>query len=192
MDELTRLFSKNIDKEQARTVAQSIARLVGSTVLTNDQIIIGQPYCPFRVSYHNKAFYCFFYLSDVSYCFSAKPRPKTPWAEDFYVSLKEPGGKGARVYAPELSELLRVPVFRQPVGSSDVLDVAFSAELVSLFRRIQFNRVRVVEFSPVEVHVIASLDSAEFCVTQASIFKELLTLANKDAYERNKDFLDQC
>jgi hypothetical protein len=78
VDVLTALFGGDTDHESARKFAEQIAALVNSRVLTQDKIIIGEPYCPFKVSFHTKAFQCFFFVSDTSYCFRANPRPKTP------------------------------------------------------------------------------------------------------------------
>ena len=101
------------------------------------------------------------------------------------MSLKEPDlVGGARVLAPNLSKMIGVKVFLLP-RSSD----AFSTGLLSILRRIQFNRVQQFHFSPIRLEVVASLDSPEFCVKQALLFQELMALANHEAYERNKELL---
>ena len=80
--------------------------------------------------------------------------------------------------------MIGVKVFLLP-RSSD----AFSTGLLSILRRIQFNRVQQFHFSPIRLEVVASLDSPEFCVKQALLFQELMALANHEAYERNKELL---
>ena len=190
VDPLKELFGGDTDDETARKFAERTAALVNSRVVTREKIIIGEPYCPFKVSFHTKAFHCFFFVSDASYCFTANRRPKTPFVEDFRVSLKEPDHvSGARVLAPELSKVIGVRVFRLPRSPDDAVDVAFSSGLLAILSKIQFNRVRQFHFSPVRLDVVASLDSPEFCVKQALVFQELMTLANREAYERNKDVL---
>jgi hypothetical protein len=189
-DALKDLFDSNTDLKHAREVAEKIASLVGSQAVANAQIVVNEPYCPFKVPFHNKQFHCFFWVSDAGYCFTAKRRPKTPWAEDFAVGIKEPYySKGASILSPELSQLVGVSVFRQRICADDVVDVAFSSELLNLFAKVQFNRVRRMAFSPTALQVVASLDTPEFCVNQASYFRELVTCANRDAYQRNKKFL---
>jgi len=189
-DRLKELFGGDTDHETSRKFAEKIAALVNSRVLTHEKIIVGEPYCPFKVSFHTKAFHCAFFIADASYCFTANRRPKTPWVEDFRVSLKEPDHvAGARLLAPELSKMIGVRVFRLPRYPDDAVDLAFSAGLLGILRKIQFNRVLRFDFSPVRLDVVASLDSPEFCVKQALVFQELMTLANREAYERNKDML---
>lgn len=171
-------------------VAQKVAALLKSKVLSNEQVIIGMPYCPFKVSFHTKEFRCLLFLSDVAYRCIATPRPNTPYAEDFRISFKEPDHVGgARVLAPGLSKAIGVSVFSLPRSPDDALDVAFSKGILSLLRKIQFNRVQWFHFSPVHLEVVASLDSPEFCASQALVFRELVSLANREAYERNKELL---
>jgi hypothetical protein len=191
MDEvLKELFGGDTNHNEARTTAENIATLLGSRVVENEQIVLGEPYAPFKLSCHTKEFHCFLFISDASYCFRAKRRPKTPWAEDFIVSFREPVlTRGVSFLEPDLSKMLGVRVFRQRVTSDDVVAVAFSKELLRILRRIQFNRVQQFEFSPIGLNVVASLDNPEFCARQVSLFCELVTMANKEAYERNKDFL---
>jgi hypothetical protein len=95
----------------------------------------------------------------------------------------------SRVLSPELTKIIGVEVFRLPRSPEDAVDLAFTPKLVRILRRIQFNRVQRFLFSPVHLDVVASLDSPEFCVGQALVFQELMALANRQAYERNKDLL---
>ena len=189
-DALKDIFGGDTDHKEAHTVASKIATLVGSRVVSNEEIVLGMPYCLFKVSLHTKQFHCFIFISDASYCFRAKAKPKTPWVSDFSISLKEPDPVGgARVFAPDLSKMIGVKVYCLPRCPADAVDIAFSTSMVGLLRQIQFNRVRAFHFTPVRLDVVASLDTPEFCVSQASIFRDLLTLANQEAYERNKEVL---
>lgn len=193
-DALQEMFGGDTDLASARTSADRIAALVNSRVLPNSEIVIRadycEPHCPFKVSFHTKAFHCFFLVSDASYCFNANRRPKTPWVEDFRVSMKEPDHVGGtRILAAGLSKLIGVKVFCLPRSANDAVEVAFSTGILDLLRRIQFNRVQLFHFSPIRLDVVASLDSPESCVEQARLFQELVTLANREAYERNKNVL---
>jgi len=76
-DAARKLLGKDTDRKQALTVAQKIAGHLKSKVTTNEKIIIGQPFCPFKVSLHTKEFDCFLFISDVSYYFAAKIKPDT-------------------------------------------------------------------------------------------------------------------
>jgi hypothetical protein len=189
-DAIKQFFGRDTDHKQAYMVAQKIAELLGSRVTANEQIIIGQPYFPFKASLHTKEFQCFLFISDVSYCFTTKRRPKTPFAADFRISLKEPDRVGgARILVNKQSKAIGVNVFSLPRCPDDALDTAFSTGLLGILRKIQFNRVLQFHFSPVQLDVVASLDSPEFCVNQALIFRDLVVLANQEAYERNKSLL---
>lgn len=189
-DAMKQIFGGDTDHNQASAVAQKIAALLGSRVTNDERIIIGQPYYPFKVSLHSKEFHCWLSISDVSYSFVATRRPKTPFVADFRVSLKEPDHVGgARIFAPRQSESVGVSVFSLPRCPDDALDDAFSSELLDVFKKIHLNRVLQFHFSPVHLDIIASVDSPEVCVSQALIFRELVILANQEAYERNKDLL---
>jgi hypothetical protein len=85
--------------------------------------------------------------------------------------------------------VIGVPVFRLPRSPDDAIDVAISPGVLTILQKIQFNRIRRFHFSPVRLEVVASVDSPEFCVKQALAFRELVTLANEEAYERNKESL---
>jgi hypothetical protein len=188
---LKQIFDRDTDDRKALHFAQRIAALINSRVLPNNKVIVGEGYYPFKVSFHTKAFHCFVLVSDASYCFTANRRPKTPWVEGFRVSFKEPDSvSGVRILSHNLSELIGVKVFRLPRCPDDATDVAFSSALMPVLRKVQFNRVQQFHFSPTRLNVVASLDSPEFCVQQALIFQELVTLANQEAFERNKDALD--
>src|SRR5204862_7008288 len=126
VDVLKDLFGGDTDHQAARKFAKKIAALVNSRVLAHEKIIVDEPYCPFKVSFHTKAFHCFFLISDASYSFTAKRRPKTPWVEDFRVSLKEPDHLGgACVLASGLSKIIGVSVFCLPRSPDDAVDSAF-------------------------------------------------------------------
>jgi hypothetical protein len=190
VDVLKQLLARDTNQAEAHTVAQKIAALLGSRAASNEEVVAGEPYCPFKVSLHTKEFHCFLFISDVSYCFSANRRPKTPWVADFRVSLKKPDRVGgAKVFAPDLSKILGVKVYRLPRCPDDAVDIAFTTGLVGVLRQIQFNRVLQFHFTPVRLDIVASLDTPEFCVGQALVFRNLVTVANREAYERNKDAL---
>ena len=184
------LFGRDTDAKQASMAAQKVAALLKSKVLPNEKIIVGMPYCPFQVPFHTKEFRCLLFLSDVSYRCIATPRPNTPHAEDFRISFKEPDDVGGpRVLVPGLSKAIGVSVFSLPRSPDDALDIAFTTGVLSLLRKIQFNRVQWFHFSPVHLEVVASLDSPEVCASQALVFRALVSLANREAYERNKGLL---
>jgi hypothetical protein len=104
--------------------------------------------------------------------------------------LREPDHvSGARILAPELSKAIGVPAFRLPRSPDDAVDVALSPGLLTILAKIQFNRIRQFHFSPIRLDVVASVDSPEFCVKQGLAFRELVTLSNEEAHERNKERL---
>jgi len=188
---LKEVFGGDTDDERAGKFAGKIAALINSRVLPNNRVIVGEGYYPFKISFHTKAFHCFIFVSDASYCFAANRRPKTPWVEDFRINFKEPDPvSGVRVLSPKLSKLVGVKVFRLPRCPNDPTDVALSPPLMTILRKIQFNRIQQFHLSPTRLDVVASLDSPEFCVEQALLFQQLVALANQEAFERNKDALD--
>ena len=184
------LFGQGIDHKRSRKIAHEVAALLGSKTVSNERIIIGEPYCPFKIPIHTKLFYCFVFISDTSWGFTANRRPKTAFVADFFVSLKAPAPHmGARVLVAGVSKRIGTGVFRQPFCPDDVIKTAFSTRLGGVLREIDFSRVSQFHFSPIQMSVIAPLDSPESCKKQAFVFRNLMTVANEEAYERNKDVL---
>lgn len=124
--------------------------------------------------------------------FCSKDQTWYPFVEDFRVSLKKPDSVGgARILAPQISEAVGINLYGLPRCADDALDIAFASNpLLGLLRKINFNRVQQFNFSPVRLDVIASLDTPEFCVEQALIFRDLLALVNYEAFERNKSLFE--
>jgi hypothetical protein len=189
-DVMKELFGGDTDHDQARRFAQDVAALLGSRVAVNESIILDEPYCPFKMSCHSREFHCFLFISDVAYRFTAKPRPKTPFAEDFIVSFKEPYPvSGVSFLEPKLSRMFGVSVFRQRSSSDDVVPTAFSKRIVSCLRKLPLKRMQRVRFSPVHLSVVGTFDSPRSCAKRVTPFHKLMAVANKEAQERNKEFL---
>lgn len=187
-DILIKAFSDDIDNNVARQNAEQLAQLFGSSVTVNKQIILNEPFFPFKVSAHTKDFYCFVLLSDVSYCFTAKRRSRTPYICDFFVSLKAPTPHmSATARVPRVSEQLGVDVFRQVFAKNKEIEAVLSSKrLQGMLKRIDFSGISEFEFNPIQLTVISSLHSLESCRKQTLLFQSLMGIAIKEAYERHK------
>jgi hypothetical protein len=189
-DVLKDIFGKDTDHARARQNAEEVAILLRTKVVSNDKFVIGEPFCPFKMSVHTKEFFCVVFISDVSYRFTANRRPRTHHIGDFFISLKFSDPQmGARISVEKAAKKLGVGVFRQPFCPERYIQKVFSGKLPEFLSKIDFSRISLFHISPVQLGVVGSLVSAEFCAAQALVFRELMTVTIQEAYERNKDAL---
>lgn len=190
-DVLKEIFGKDTDHARARHNADEVAILLRSKVVSNDKFVIGEPFCPFKMSVHTKEFFCLVFMSDVSYRFTANRRPRTHHIGDFFVSIKFPAPHmGARISVEKVAKKVGVDVFRQPFCPDGYIHKVFSGRLLALLSKIDFKRISKFQISPVQLGVVGSFVSAEFCAAQALVFRELMTVTIEEAYERNREALD--
>ena len=67
MNELGDTFDRDTDRKKARLLAQEIAVLLKSKVVRNPRVVLGEPFCPYKVPMHTREFYCSLFVSDVSF-----------------------------------------------------------------------------------------------------------------------------
>jgi hypothetical protein len=187
-DPLKEVLSKDTDHAAAHESANEVAKLLKSKVQSNDRIVVDEPCYPCKVPIHTDEFYCFVSVSDASFRFSAKRRPKKGPVADFFVSLKFPSPHMfAKTRATEASTTLGVEVFRQPFCSDEEIALTvLSKRMCELFRKIDFKQVSQFQLSPEQLSVAFSCQSAEVCARQALAFRYLVTAAFQEAYERSK------
>jgi hypothetical protein len=187
------IFGRSTDRKMAKELATEIARLLGSERKTNQRIIIGEPFCPYKIPMHTADFWCSLFVSDVSYVFSGNHRKPTAeiWkCVDFGVEMKTRCSGVLGAFRPDkrllkVSEALGVDVF----ADADA-DEGFIAK--ALLREPVFEKLRGIDFFPIlefnlcPLRLIArsSLQSADHCAKQAQLFRNLIVLLFQEARQR--------
>ena len=184
------LFKKALpmgsDPQADRATALQVARLLGSKVKPNRDVVIGEINCPFRIPLHTDLFWCFVRVSERTFQFLAQWRSKQP-SVVFFVSLKAPADyMHATIRLARPSGALGVDVFGQPGCPDKHIESRLGSDQTrSILRKIDFGPIRRFEFSPVQMRVESSFASAALCADQALVFRELITVVYQGAMERS-------
>ena len=184
---LKKALPKGSDPQAARAAALQVARLLGSKVKPNREVVVGETYCPFRIPLHTDLFWCFLCVSENAFQFSARWRSKQP-SVVFFVSLKAPANcMHATIRLAGASGVLGVDVFGQR-GCLDEHSESWlaSEQTRSILQKIDFGPIRRFEFSPVQMRAESSFASPVLCADQALVFRELITVVYQEAMERSR------
>src|SRR6266536_1278332 len=126
---LKKAFGEDVDEKVALQNARALADLLESKMVPNKKVILDELYFPYKISAHTNEYYCFVFVSDVSYCFTANRRSRTPCLADFFVSLKATAPHMfANVRVPNVSKQLGVDVFRQCFCKGKDITTALSSK----------------------------------------------------------------
>jgi hypothetical protein len=131
------------------------------------------------------------FVTDVWCRVRAECRPKCHWFDDPFLSLKHPTGKMlAQHLVASVSERLGVAVYRPPYCSDAEIDALLGSEsMLRILQRIDFGPISEFHFSPSRLSVVSDMVLVETCARQIEAFRDLVTLAYKEACIRNKDLL---
>ena len=184
---LKKALAKGSDPQAARAAALQVARLLGSKVKPNSEVVIGETYCPFRIPLHTDLFWCFVSVSEKAFQFSAQSRSKQP-SVVFFVSLKVPADyMHATIRLAGASGAVGVDVFGQRGCPDEHGESPLASEQArSILQKIDFGPIRRFEFSPVQMRAESSFASPVLCADQALVFRELMTVVYQEAMERSR------
>ena len=188
----SKLLAPDIQMKLAKESAVQIARGVGSKVNANQRVIIGEPYCPYKIPMHTKDFWGTVFVSDVSYNFTANHRRPTKaiWnLADYSVSLKDTKATSFSrpKLLPEISRVMGTKVYAWENRPEDYFKQRIlSDRLKSIFKKIDFNLISEFVLCPLSLRVISSFRFAPQCAEQAQVFRELIVSAFEEAKERQQ------
>lgn len=187
------IFGRSTDRKMAKALATEIARLLSSERKTNQRIVIGEPFCPYKVPMHTADFWCSLFISDVSYVFSGNHRKPTAeiWkCADFGVELKTRRSGTLSALRPDkrlvkMSKALGVDVFANADADEGFIAKALLSE--SIFKKLRgIDFCPILEFNLCPLRLVArsSLQSANHCAEQAQLFRDVIELLFQDARQR--------
>lgn len=179
-----------VDKETARRHASDIASLLGSKAAANFKVVLGQSFCPFKVSYHTDAFFCSVFVSDRSYEFRAKHRKETAAIADcaeYCVSLKhEVAHMGLRKRLSAVSNALGIDVFTQMwTPESEVEPHLMREQILEAIRKLDFAGFDELFVSQMMLSAVGRIKSAEHCASQIRAMRDLFEIVFRDAWKRH-------
>ena len=183
-------LKQSVDEEAARCLASDIGRLLGSKPVANSKVVVGGVFCPFKVPFHTDAYFCFIFVSDASYSFTAKHRKETAAIADcaeFCVSLKhEIPHMGLRKQLASVSGALGIGVFTQKWTPETEIEPRLMQEpILAAFRRLDFGAFDELFVSQMMLSARGEIKSAEHCAEQVRRMRELFGFIFRDAWDRH-------
>jgi hypothetical protein len=189
----SKLLAPDTQVNLAKESADQIAKQLGSKPRSHSQVILGEPFCPYKIPVHLEDFWCTVFVSDTSYILTANHRRpnKTAWdVVDYHVQLKT--AKSDKIFKaillPTTSKAIGIEVFTYYTKWSDAYHKArlTSERLVSIFKKIDFAPISEFKLCPINVRVISSFRFPSDCVEQVQIFRQLMIVVFEEAKERQK------
>ena len=184
------VLKQPVDKEAARHLASDIGMLLGSKAVANSKVVVGEAFCPYKVPFHTEAFFCFVFVSDVSFSFTAKHRKSTAAIADcaeFCVSLKHiVPYMGLRKQLASVSGALGIDVFTQKwTPEAEVESRLMQEPILAAFRRLDFSAFDELFVSQMMLSAKGEIKSAEHCAEQVRRMRELFDSIFRDAWDRH-------
>ncbi len=184
-DVLKQLLVGNVGRSPINGIAKEIAAMLGSKVRPNSVVVVGEEYSPFKIPMHTEEFWCFLYISDKTFSFTAKCRGKRYC--DFIAYMMVPVDYAFTEHCPAISAILGLPVYTCRAFTEDeVSEKLLSEKVVQMLHKMDFTSVSSLVISPVNLNATAQLRRPEEAVALAKIFRELATVVYKEAKERNQ------
>ncbi len=187
---LPNIFGRNTDRQMAKDAATEIARIIGGKRGTNSRYVIGEPFCPYKVSAHSADFWCTTFVSDTSYVFRANhklPSKEICSLVDLDVHLKsKPTSKlHPKKHLAKLSAELGVDIYTD-VDDDEVFiaKILLSAPIRKILRGVDFYPVLEFYACPLHLVVTASMQSPAHCAEQVQLFHALIIAIFENAKAR--------
>jgi hypothetical protein len=172
------------ERELARQHAHSIADCLSSKVVSDRQLIQGEPHCPFKIPYHLDDFWFTIRVSDCTYGIVGNHKRGAGIFTGFCASLKKPVPSMTQKRVDELSMVLGVDLFVPKDESSARVKPVFLAETVrTALRNIDFAPVSYVFLNGTQIRVRSELTDPCWCAKQADGFRKLLLATFKMSRE---------
>ncbi len=184
-------LTRDTDRTQAREIASEISKLVDSKVSSNQRLVIGEAFCPFKIPIHTKEFWCTLFVSDVSYVLSATHRRQTNSvlsSATFCVNIKvQSEHMFATKRMAEVSTAIGVPVYCQPwADAEEVMNCFLSDRVFQKLLKIDFAPLTELFISPIQLRAESSLLTSARCAEQARVLRDLVTSLFEECWRRRQ------
>jgi len=164
------------DRKLSRQAAEVVAGLLGSKVVSDRQIVIGEPQCHYAVRLNTEHFWFGARFSPSIYVTGGTHKRIGNAVVPFFASLKMPDRRMlADTLLPRASAELRIPVFVSEIGHGPIAsEILCSAEVRERIGELDFQTIRTFLISPMQIRVIGQFSDASKAAIQIMVQRDLL------------------
>ena len=188
-----KLLAPDTQAKLAKESAVQIAKQFGAKPKSHSQVVLGEPFCPYKIPVHLKDFWCTIFVSDTSYIFTANHRRpnKATWdVVDYHAQFKTAKSDSVfkAILLPITSKTVGTDVFTYYQKWSDAHHKTrlASKRLLPVLQKISFDSITEFKLCPIKLRVVSSFRFASDCVEQVQQFQQLMVVAFEEAIERQK------
>jgi len=175
------LTMTDISLPLARSNAALIAKALGSRVLANRQVVVGEPACPFRVPLHQESFWITAKIGASHYVIRANPKRGCAEFVTFGISVRSPWqAMGASLLLRSLSAEFGHELYgadsRRDLSAQLILE---DATVEQLFRKALTFDSELLWVSDTQLQCIARISRPEQAIYQIQHLARLILQVNQ-------------
>jgi hypothetical protein len=167
---------KAADRTVSRRNAELIASELDAKIVACRGLRVGEPQCPFGLRWNSVDFWFGLRFSDSAYVVEGNHKRRLGVDIKFFASLKTPDrAMSTKVQWEPLSSELGVAVFvSEPKYGPAAAAGLRSPECARMIRELQFEPIRSLFLSPVQIYAVSDLVPPTHCAQQARLMRSLL------------------
>lgn len=164
------------DRALSREVASAVAACLGSKVVSDRGIVLGEPQCHYAVRLNTERFWFGARFSPSHYVTRGTHKLIGKWALPFHASLKLPNESMlTQIPLQRASAVLGIQVFVSEISHGPIASDALCFSRVrDRLARLDFSSIQSVFISPFQLHLVGKIHSASHAAGQILAQRDLL------------------